>query len=57
MTEPTVIISNRSRAIIMVGLFLGMFIASFNGTVVEVCGPIIASELNPSSMEVLCSLG
>ena len=50
MTEPTVIISNRSRAIIMVGLFLGMFIASFNGTVVEVCGPIIASELNGGAL-------
>ena len=50
MTESTVIISNRSRAVIMVGLFLGMFIASFNGTVVEVCGPIIASELNGGAL-------
>ena len=50
MTEPTVTISNRSRAIIMVGLFLGMFIASFNGTVVEVCGPVIASELNGGAL-------
>lgn len=50
MAEQTVIISNRSRAIIMVGLFLGMFIASFNGTVVEVCGPIIASELNGGAL-------
>lgn len=50
MTEPTVTISNRNRAIIMVGLFLGMFIASFNGTVVEVCGPVIASELNGGAL-------
>ena len=50
MTEPTVIISNRSRTTIMVGLFLGMFIASFNGTVVEVCGPVIASELNGGAL-------
>ena len=50
MTEPTVTISNRSRAIIMVGLFLGMFIASINGTVVEVCGPVIASELNGGAL-------
>ena len=50
MTEPTVIISNRSRTTIMVGLFLGMFIASFNGSVVEVCGPVIASELNGGAL-------
>lgn len=50
MTEPTTIVSNRARAMIMVGLFLGMFIASFNGTVVEVCGPIIGSELNGGAL-------
>ena len=46
----TVTISGRRRTLIMLGMGLGMFVACFDGTVVETCGPIIATELNGASL-------
>ena len=50
MIENTGGITKRRRTLIMLGMGLGMFIACFDGTVVETCGPIIATELNGTSL-------
>lgn len=34
----------------MVGIFLGMLIACFDGTIVGTCGPVIAADLNGSDL-------
>ena len=50
MVNETSTISGRRRTLIMLGMGLGMFVACFDGTVVETCGPIIATELNGASL-------
>lgn len=50
MSENTGGLTERRRTVIMLGMGLGMFVACFDGTVVETCGPIIATELNGASL-------
>ncbi len=34
----------------MIGIFLGMLIACFDGTIVGTCGPVIAADLDGSDL-------
>ena len=43
-------IDPRVRSITMVGIFLAMLIACFDGTIVGTCGPVIAADLNGSDL-------
>ena len=43
-------IDHRTRNITMVGIFLAMLIACFDGTIVGTCGPVIAADLNGSDL-------
>lgn len=43
-------IDPKVRSITMVGIFLAMLIACFDGTIVGTCGPVIAADLNGSDL-------
>lgn len=43
-------IGPRNRTLAMIGIFLAMLIACFDGTIVSTCGPIIAADLNGSDL-------